>query len=546
MSASRVGRPLQLRRPRPTKQVATSAQQSILDRVAEHVDDQFPAPPDADFSNALPDLLRRRRTGPPPRPYTDPRLRQSRKLLKELVITLHRGNLVVYRRSVKAFIGLLTVIKKDGWWQRLIVDARVPNHWHRRPPQSYLATPGDASALDLSDEALEPGAASSLELCGAAVDLQDGFYQLWFKVMSDWFGIDCCMTAAEAGVSEVFDVVDGKGARVSVAAEEAAWPCFCGVPMGLTWALFICHSALTDAMVESFVRVMRCDRALAEAQLLRDGRPAPRLAKGKPIAAPCVDNGNLLCFDREDAGISYESMVAALSERGVTLRDNVECDPNLDMVGFELQGAMFSRRQQRSRFWRLRHALRQLKLRPGCAGEVMHIVLVHLVNFFMLARLALSVLAKLCVFSSENFGRLRRFDSRARGELVTCRRLLVLVRSRLRPHHYTTAFCSDASTGGYAIHLGDFEGRELRDVCRRRERWRFADAEGEGPGLAGARSGLAADFRVGADLEVGGSGRPGANAGDRPTRRAARVSNLAPAEAMKAVEAGLRRCAAVA
>ena len=99
-------------------------------------------------------------------------------------MTLHRGCLVVLRRSVKAFVGLFTVIKKDGWWQRLIVDARVPNHWHRRPPHSYLATPGAASALDLSDGALEPGAAASMELRGAAVDLQDGLYQLCFTTGS--------------------------------------------------------------------------------------------------------------------------------------------------------------------------------------------------------------------------------------------------------------------------------------------------------------------------------------------------------------------------
>eukprot|EP00959_Pyramimonas_sp_CCMP1952_P029506 619980-Pyramimonas_sp.AAC.1 len=59
-------------------------------------------------------------------------------------------------------------------------------------------------------------------------------------------------------------------------------------------------------------------------------------------------------------------MVAVLSERGFTLRDNVECDPNLDMVGFDLQGAEFSWRQRRSRSWRLWRALRQLEVRPGC------------------------------------------------------------------------------------------------------------------------------------------------------------------------------------
>ncbi|CAK0811644.1 unnamed protein product [Prorocentrum cordatum] len=457
LASARIGRPLQVRRSRPAEREVTSAQQSILDRVAERVDDQFPAPPDASFSSALPDLLKcadmyltsesssrvpiqlerlkilqnstmpkealdvvgadarklladpwryiERRAndveadGPPPRPYTDPRLRFSRELMKELVLTLHRGNLVVFRPSVKAFIGLFTVVKKDGWWQRLIVDARVPNHWHRRPPHSYLATPGAASALDLSDAALEPG----------------------------------------------------------------------------------------------------------------------------------------------DAAVFYGSMVAVLSERGFTLRDNVECDANLDMVGFELQGAKFVWRQRRSRFWRLWHALRQLELRGGCAGEVMRIILGHLVNFFMLSRPALSVLSRLYVFSTENLGRYRRFDGHVRGELVTCRGLLALVRSRLRPHHYPVAFCSDASTRGYAIHSGQIDPHLLYDVCRWRERWRFAVAEeGEGPGIDGAQTGLDADFReLGADLDIEDGDWD--RRGDRavPVRRAPRVSSLVPAEALRAAELGL-------
>ncbi|CAK0888833.1 unnamed protein product, partial [Prorocentrum cordatum] len=306
--------------------------------------------------------------GPPPRPRSDPRLRQSRELLKGLALTLHRGGLVAF--------------------------GRVPNHWRRRPPRSRLAAPGAASALDLGDAALEQGAAAAMELRGAAVDLQDGFYQPCFKVTSDWFGLDCRMTDEEAGIAEMF----GVGSWLPVAADDAVWPCFCGVPVG-----------------------MRCERNLAEAQLLRDVRLAPRLAQGSPVAAPCADNGGLLCFDSEDANTFCDAMVAALTERG------------------------------------FRHAPRQLELRAGCAGEVMRIVLGHLVNFFMLARPALSVLSCLCGRSAENLG----------------------------AQHCPAAFCSDACATGRAIDAGLFSGSKLRDVCQWRERWRFTDAEAMGAVEAG-------------------------------------------------------------
>jgi hypothetical protein len=39
------------------------------------------------------------------------------------------------------------------------------------------------------------------------------------------------------------------------------------------------------------------------------------------------------------------------------------------------------------------------------------------------------------------------------------------------------AFCSDSSGPGYALHVGTFDGSDVQDACRWRERWRFQELE---------------------------------------------------------------------
>ena len=109
-------------------------------------------------------------------PYMDPLLRASRGLLKELIFALQEVGLIAYRRAVKAFIGLSTVIKK-GW------SSSAP---HRGRPAAELlasASPvfaardqGAAANMDVSHAAIGAGM-KGLQMCGASVDFQDGFYQ---------------------------------------------------------------------------------------------------------------------------------------------------------------------------------------------------------------------------------------------------------------------------------------------------------------------------------------------------------------------------------
>ena len=122
-----------------------------------------------------------------------------------------------------------------------------------------MATPGALTGLDVSSDSLGP-AADGLRLCGTSVDFQDDFYQLRYLPLCDWFGISCKITAGEAGIDVVYNNVDGQDVWEHVDPDERVWPCFCGVAMGWSWGLYICHSALTDGLIVAVGRMMKCSK----------------------------------------------------------------------------------------------------------------------------------------------------------------------------------------------------------------------------------------------------------------------------------------------
>ena len=102
--------------------------------------------------------------------------------------------------------------------------------------------------MDVSHAAIGAGM-KGLQMCDASVDFQDGFYQFRYLLMCAWFGIDCEMTAAEAGVERVVVTSSGRAEWAPVDPQEWVYPCFCGMAMGWSWALFLCHAFGTHRWV---------------------------------------------------------------------------------------------------------------------------------------------------------------------------------------------------------------------------------------------------------------------------------------------------------
>jgi hypothetical protein len=92
----------------------------------------------------------------PARPYWDPVLAHNGTERAAFLGSLHRASLLSWRRRARSVIGCFFVGKKDGVI-RLVVDARIPNASHRRPPHASLAVPGALARILLSDEAIVLG-----------------------------------------------------------------------------------------------------------------------------------------------------------------------------------------------------------------------------------------------------------------------------------------------------------------------------------------------------------------------------------------------------
>ena len=91
------------------------------------------------------------------------------------------------RRSITAKVGFFFVAKKNSsggmvQQQRMVVDERVANCMHHRPPHTRLGVGSAVSRLRLSADMV-----AGADVHCAALDLDDSFYQFADDDLSAWF-----------------------------------------------------------------------------------------------------------------------------------------------------------------------------------------------------------------------------------------------------------------------------------------------------------------------------------------------------------------------
>ncbi|CAK0808501.1 unnamed protein product, partial [Prorocentrum cordatum] len=142
------------------------------------------------------------------KPHLDPVLRDP-KNMRSLVQKLHDAKMLSFRRRARCFAGAFTVIKKDGYHLRLVLDCRPINVLHRPPPASQLATASSLAGLVLGDgetfawQHAEAGRPLDVHFSGA--DLTDGYFQFEFEEAAGYFCLAHKVLASEFGVTRVFD-----------------------------------------------------------------------------------------------------------------------------------------------------------------------------------------------------------------------------------------------------------------------------------------------------------------------------------------------------
>ena len=103
----------------------------------------------------------------------------------------------------------------------------------------------------------------------------------------------------------------------------------------------------------------------------------------------------------------------------------------------------------------------------------MCIVAGHLVHHLSLCRPAPSLLRDIYPFILDHGPREAPFSSALPNELRVIRGLIPIIGGDLGRNSCLTAFCSDSSTHGYALHETCCQVSEMLNVTAWRERWRF-------------------------------------------------------------------------
>ena len=252
-----------------------------------------------------------------PVPYWDPKLRKSRRQRIALYQGLWRRDLLTFRRREKGRIGVFTVKKKDGW-QRLIIDARVPNASHQRPPATRLSTPASLISLDYSPETMEANGF--------------GFYNFLVPELASWFSTGDWFSThqlEELGLlpSTVYD--DLLGHETPVQEGEMLVPCFAGMAMGWSWSLFLANEAI--------VHQCSIPRGQLQDDMIRDRAPAPAILPDRPAVGIYVDNIHVFGGRAGQAGERMSDIAEQFSRLGIPYTvDEVESALEMDSLGLRL------------------------------------------------------------------------------------------------------------------------------------------------------------------------------------------------------------------
>lgn len=418
-----------------------------------------------------------------PEPYWDPILRGSRDVRRQFILKLREVGLVGFRRRVVAQVGIFFVPKSDGRI-RMVLDARAANHLCRPPVYTALATPGALAEVNLSDAWVSHCERSTSSVpsngCAAApqwgsfspngslvafaggVDLVDGFYQFSVPTVSFLFGLGETFTAADAGVSEVYD--ERSRSMVAVSPGDQLWAVVEALPMGWSWALHFCHGALQEA-----------GRGLGP--VVEEGQPFPPLSRDTVITAPYVDNANVLGPTIEATQVAVDAIKERLGKFSLKVHKEEAPSERHVMVGLVLTGTGVLHHLPR-RMWRLYFAISELLRRGGSSPKQLQLVVGHIVHALSLSRLGLSVLRDvydITTLADRDGGQIwRSFPRAVLAELRVVRGLLFIGEVDLRLRPSSMVLCSDASGDGYAVHQRTLDDGEVLELARWRERWRFS------------------------------------------------------------------------
>ena len=313
------------------------------------------------------------------KPYWDPKLRHNRSEVVKLMVGLAQKGLVTFRTRIKEKIGIFCVKKKTPEWNRMVIDARRVNYFHKTPPTTRLATP--RSFLDIQFEREQGSKPCAF---GIEADVADCFYNFFHEPFASWFGVDCPMTRVQwedAGWKNTRIFSDETQTFFWPSPDEVLFPVFRGLAMGWSWALFLANEAVAHIV---------CGKVPAPMTEVRDRLPAPVLGD-HAITGVYVDNISIIGRTAEQVTQAADRIQAYFDDIKIPLTWNPSKPTSqLETVGIVLDFEAGVARNKPKRLWKVFLAGQSLMHRRRVSVDLLEVWLGHASYIFMLMPLGLS------------------------------------------------------------------------------------------------------------------------------------------------------------
>ena len=150
------------------------------------------------------------------------------------------------------------------------------------------------------------------------------------------------------------------------------------------WAM---HTTVSDT-------VGKTSSLAPDPMLIETKRISPPLLPGHAIAGTYVDNFAVLACSKSDASGRYHRILDGFKKLGIVLHELVERSPSepFEQLGLHFCGELRRLRAKPARAWRLALGLKGFQQLPFVFGWQLRVLLGHVVNYFQLCTLVLSVI----------------------------------------------------------------------------------------------------------------------------------------------------------
>ena len=239
------------------------------------------------------------------------------------------------------------------------------------------------------------GEVAEINVRTSAADVDNSFYQFHTPQLASWFAVPEVVDYADLGITEIWS--ESLGRLRPVQPGERGHVGFSRLPMGWSWALHFCHTAVSH--------IARCPEDIAADAVIQEKRPAPPVRPGQPALGVYVDNVySIGCR----VGDSLRLVAGFVEESGRrSLRVHWECEDaeEAPILGVQVLGRERLLRPSHRRLWRVHRAGQALLGRAAVHPTEMQVWVGHFVNLCQLCRPLLSVLESTYVWMIETGGR---------------------------------------------------------------------------------------------------------------------------------------------